>query len=540
MEDSDEDEKPERFVEISSDLTPGIGTVGLHMPLVHALGRRGVSRLFPVQAAVIPWILAAERSQHLGDMCVCAPTGSGKTLAYVLPLVHMLKPLHMQVLRAIVVLPTRSLALQVRDVFNSIGSLIGVRVGSVLGDVPFVAEKAQFAEAPASNELGSPFTGGVDVVVATPGRLVDHLRAGTMPLASVRWLVLDEADRLMAQAYHEWLPIVSDALGLPGRPQFARTRWEPRGARAPSSSVPARVLLFSATLGSTAHLKAGLALLRPTLIRVGSKAEAMPTSLTERCVVTALELKPLALYALLRAHHGEVPAGGRALVFTRSVDAAHRLTRLLQVMAVDAREFTSNLSHHDREEVLAAFAAGTCRVIVASDAVARGVDFQHTQLVVNYDIPAKTKTYVHRAGRTARAGATGTCVTILTADQEKHFRRMLARLSRQPVALDVGPLITDGPRAGEDASSDDEVQDLPLARAVYDAKLAALAHVLDRERREEIKSHVPLSGQRKAAPGPERQKGAKRSRDHLLAAGLREAMRRRAGRGAEGKVARIS
>jgi ATP-dependent RNA helicase DDX51/DBP6 len=458
----EDDEDPLPFVDVPDDLAAPVDDVDLHPHLRAVLKAMGIRTLFPVQAATIPWLLRAEDAGVSSDLAVCAPTGSGKTLAYALPIVHCLLPRVVRRLRAVVVLPTRSLALQVCAVFESLTAGSDLVVGTALGDVPFAQERAALvgrgdAQAPGASGCATHPDGGaslVDILIATPGRLVDQLRADGgrgLTLQHARWLVIDEADRLMAQVYDQWLPALFDSahppLGPPPRPAAPPLSCRPaqplladRSRGVALFAPPLRKLLFSATLSNDPQGLAALQLLSPVYLRVGLGRFAMPQGLHEEYAVCARALKPLHLVGALE-RLGLLSAAERVLCFTASVEGAPRLARVLQLLGRRALEFSSNLDHATRADVLARFADGRCQLLVASDAMARGLDIEHVRHVINYDAPTRIRTYMHRAGRTARAGREGTCTTLLTRDQTAHFKAMLAQAGRTPtlVHIDVEP-----------------------------------------------------------------------------------------------------
>lgn len=560
---ADEDDEDERlpFVEVSEELRASPAATGLDARLCAALDRMGIRSLFAVQAATIPWLLRADAARLPADLCVCAPTGSGKTLAYALPIVHALLPRVVCRLRAVVVLPTRSLALQVHAGFAALTAGTPLAVGTALGDVPFALERARLVAPPAADAReGAPLLGGcslVDILVATPGRLVDQLRAadGLLSLQHLRWVVIDEADRLMAQAYDQWLPLLLESAHLaapPGglapnasTPPFCARLAQPAladrsRAPLPGASGGVRKLLFSATLTSDAHSLPALQLRAPTYLRIGAGRYAMPSGLHEEYAVCARALKPLLLIAALqRLRPARAAAGGaeRVLCFTQSVDGAHRLTRVLQQLGVRALEYSSNLQHAARADALAHFSKGSgarqcawaegegeeaggapfarvappelgCELLVASDAMARGLDIAGVGHVLNYDAPTRLSTYMHRAGRTARAGREGTCCTLVTRSQVKHFKAMLQQAGRTPapVSLEVAPPRPDGgfarraqplPGAADEplllAAAADEAD---AARGAwisrYERALSSVHQILELERRGLLAMHEPV------------------------------------------------
>jgi len=413
----------------------------------------GFTELFPVQAAA--WRQLAGGLSGAHDLCIAAPTGSGKTLAYCLPLLQALaaggEPAGFHALRALVVLPTRDLAAQVHRTLATLCPPLGLRACLAAGQRSVAEEAAELVGGPAGADGGADADDaadallsaslarlagggadashaeaaaaagpraragagrGADVMVATPGRLVAHL-GGTrgFSLSALRFLVVDETDRLLRQAYQGWLPAVLGALAPGGgeAPGGGGGGSGDAGAAA-AAPLPQRVvkLIVSATLTRDPSKLARLALVAPRYVAMSAGGEhhryKLPEGLREfKAVVASGRDKPAALLALLAAL-----AGKRALVFTSSLDATRKLALLLAAVA-DAPgsvvEFSSHLSGAQRAANLAAFRAGEATVLVASDGMTRGMDVDCVDAVVNYDAPVYAKTYVHRAGRTARAGA---------------------------------------------------------------------------------------------------------------------------------------
>jgi len=463
---------------------------GVGAALAAAVRGAGVAAFFPVQRALIPLLVGADESDDplVGDICITAPTGSGKTLAYAVPLLQAALrarrgSLPRRALHALVVLPTRDLAAQVHGVIEGLAKAAGgdaVRVACAAGSAPFADEFAA---------LSAPE--GVDVLVACPGRLMEHLD-GTPALAralrGLRLLVVDEADRLLSESYQGWVRRLTAATGHatwggdggallrtsltpfeaeepPPRP-LAASAPQPAwlaAALAPASAprraaladpLPAsfRRVICSATLTSNPQKLAALGLRFPVFLSAagpeGGVAPrgryALPRSLRQAFVVCSASEKLVALLHLLRLLEGQGGAGEgagegagglRALVFTNSVDTAHRLTRLLQLfggLRGAVVEFSAALPQAKRAAVLAGCAEGAVSVLVASDAAARGLDLHSLPAVVHYDAPPRAKTYVHRVGRTARAGRVGVSYALLRSSQVHHFSALLSRTEGAP------------------------------------------------------------------------------------------------------------
>ena len=519
--------------------TPNLRVQSLRLDarLEAALHRMGVSRCFPVQASVVPLVLASQASGLCGDVCVCAPTGSGKTLAYALPVVQQLLPRVLPRLRALVLLPTRGLAAQVARVFEALVHDTPLRVGLAVGQEgsAFAREREALLGPPrggADDDRGDPISaagcpaattvaGGrsaVDILVATPGRLVEHLRAGGgFTLQHLRWLVVDEADRLLSHGYQEWIsavlaaayraprgdgadaPTASDAAPQTRRPWAASVETLARGP--PTAGVrgrcePLTKMLFSATLTRSPARLAALHLQRPRFFCVAGAKYATPATLREWMLVCSAPEKPMLLVLLLRwlrdggsadacataagisdGEGGGTPAAGsggvdgnddgasQTLVFTSSVDATHRLTRLLQLFGFpDAVEYSGSLAHKQRRAVLGGMRSGALRLVVTSDAMARGIDVDTIGAVINYDPPAGIKAYVHRVGRTARAGRVGSSYTLLRDAEVHHFKASMAKAAKP-----WRPLLLPSQRRA--------LRDL---QPEYDAALAALQQSVQR------------------------------------------------------------
>ncbi|KAH9902794.1 P-loop containing nucleoside triphosphate hydrolase protein [Cubamyces lactineus] len=445
----------------------------------------GITELFAVQTAVVPLLLSSPRARSLyrpydlpEDLCVSAPTGSGKTLAYVLPIVEVLSSRVVTRLRALVVLPTRDLVVQVRETFEAVAKGRGLKIGTATGQHSFAHEQAQLvAERHVDLQGGSS---KVDILICTPGRLIDHLN-GTpnFSLQHLRFLVIDEADRLLAQSFQDWLaqvlaatrpPRSSDDLPRPSDPSTLSSSLQSRShpdALAPASlhllrSVPhvrtdmdekkepsCQKLLFSATLTRDPAKIAALGLRAPKYIVVQRRKEGaaskeegvldfvmekftMPATLTEHMLVCESSAKPLMLFHLVHAR-----GVTNALVFTKSAESTTRLMRLFEFFEaaqhdadqtsspVVARAYSSDLAPAERKAILEQFKNQEINILVCSDLISRGIDISHVSHVVSYDVPVDFRKYVHRVGRTARAGRAGDAWTLVEEQEARYFKTML-------------------------------------------------------------------------------------------------------------------
>ncbi|KAJ4457693.1 putative ATP-dependent RNA helicase DDX51 [Paratrimastix pyriformis] len=494
-----------------------------------------ISTFFAVQQQVIPAILCGHLWGSWGDVCVSAPTGSGKTLAYVLPIVQSLSERVVPHLRALVLVPTRELAEQALSVFEPFCKALGLRLEGAVGAHPFPREQERI--------LGGPFLDEVDILVATPGRLVDHLtHTPGFSLHHLQFLVVDEADRLLGQAYYGWTEALHKALlpqhdphiaaGTPGAsdPEATATtaiRTEPPlgsddylgwaipprdlsvcpigsgHATIPDFDPPLRKLLFSATLTSNPQKLARLRLRAPLVFTASAaKHYALPATLKEHMVVCTAGEKPLALLHLLRSVFPQAapratitpvestatplptistpPAAAvmQVLCFTKSIEAAHRLHRLLQLFGVPSAEFNSQLTRDERQDIAKRLREGALSVVVSSDAMARGIDVGVGGVthVVNYDVPSFITTYVHRAGRTARAGKEGSVYTLLRKEEVFHFKEILKKADQRKKPAEVKLKRTHFE---------------PLV-ARYERALEALGALVSSERRGELKPTDPV------------------------------------------------
>ncbi len=352
--------------------------LGLPDGLARTLTKRGIVEPFPIQAAAIPDALAGR------DVSGKAPTGSGKTLAFGLPTLALVDQAASGRPHALILAPTRELAQQITKELTPLARAAHRTVFAVYGGVRYSSQKHAMRK-------------GVDVLVATPGRLEDLIEQNIVDLRDVDIAVVDEADRMADMGF---LPTVRRILD-----QTAKRR---------------QTLLFSATLdGAVATLSRDY---QHDPVR-HEAASVEPETFEARHHFWAVERND-------RVRHTAdvIDASGRSIVFTRTRHGADRLTRQLAKLGVDAVAIHGGRSQNQRNRALAAFATGNAAALVATDVAARGIHVDAVASVVHFDPPADHKDYVHRSGRTARAGATGTVVSLVTGDDKKAVRRMQRRL----------------------------------------------------------------------------------------------------------------
>ncbi|XP_036671609.3 probable ATP-dependent RNA helicase Dbp73D [Drosophila suzukii] len=414
-----------------------------------ALKQMKIKRLFPVQRQVIPWILEAHAKPapfRPRDICVSAPTGSGKTLAFAIPIVQLLSQRVECKVRALIVLPVAELALQVYRVISALCSKTELEVCLLSKQHKLEDEQEKLVEL-----YKGKYYSKVDIVVTTPGRLVDHLHATKgFCLKNLKFLIIDEADRIMDAVFQNWLYHLDSHVKETTDQLLAGTQAPLCYAELQSSfGKQPHKLLFSATLSQDPEKLQNLRLFQPRLFTTVFTMPVIkdvngddtnpetnpdqgqfvgkyttPAELTEQFCVTELRLKPLTLFALVEKYQWK-----RFLCFTNSTVQASRLTfvmtSLFERTTTKVAELSGNLSARARKQALQDFAAGKINGLICSDALARGIDVADIDVVLSYEVPRHIKTHIHRVGRTARAGKKGTAVTLLTEQEQVAFKKLL-------------------------------------------------------------------------------------------------------------------
>jgi len=361
--------------------------LGLSKPILRAIEEQGYSEPTPIQAKAIPIILAGQ------DVLAGAQTGTGKTAGFTLPLLEKLSE-HAQSkgkspVRALIITPTRELAIQVHENVKDYGKYLPYKSAVVFGGVGI------------NPQIGN-FRRGVDIVVATPGRLLDHIGRKTVDLSHVEFLILDEADRMLDMGF---INDIKKILAL-----LPKKRQN---------------LLFSATFSDDIKRLADSLLNSPKLIEVARRNEA--SELIEQLVHPVDKAKKRALLSHL------IKKGNwkQVLVFMRTKHGANKLSEQLTKDGIKSAAIHGNKSQGARTKALANFKSGAVKVLVATDIAARGIDIDQLPHVVNFELPNISEDYVHRIGRTGRAGSEGEAVSLVCVDELQYLKDIEKLLKRK-------------------------------------------------------------------------------------------------------------
>ncbi|HEX9799079.1 MAG TPA: DEAD/DEAH box helicase [Thermoanaerobaculia bacterium] len=424
-------------------------SLGLDRRLVDAVSALGFEKPTPIQSRAIPPALAGR------DLLACAATGSGKSAAFLLPILHRFQGGPRGRVRALVLTPTRELAAQIDEHRKDLARFAGTTGAAVYGGVGMGPQETALRR-------------GVDVLVATPGRLLDHLQHPYARLDQVEVVVLDEADRMLDMGF---LPDVRRIL-----------------ARLPAER---QTLFFSATMPAEIAKLAREILKRPETISI-ERRPAPAAGITQAMWPVAQELKTSLLLELL--NRGELE---NALVFTRTKHRANRVADWLVKRGIVAARIHGNRSQAQRTEALAGFKAGKYRVLVATDVAARGIDIEALPHVVNFDVPAEPDAYIHRVGRTARAEREGDAWTFVSREEQGDWRA---------IERAVGRAIPERTLAGFDyAKRGDEKLEIPIQEriaAIRTRKAEERQRAKEKAARKAGGTPAPASAPRGARPAP--------------------------------------
>ncbi len=371
--------------------------LGLAEPILRAVREQGYDTPTPIQAQAIPAVLQG------GDLLAGAQTGTGKTAGFTLPMLHMLNAGRPAVdkrgrvaIRALILTPTRELAAQVEESVRTYGKHLSLKSMVMFGGVGMQPQIDKLRR-------------GVDILVATPGRLLDHHQQGTLDLSQVQFFVLDEADRMLDMGFiHD----IKKVLAI----------------------VPAKKqsLLFSATFSDEIKALADRLLNRPALIEA-TRRNSTVELIAQRVHPVARDKKKELLAHLIKQGDWH-----QVLVFTRMKHGANRLAEWLDKNGIGAMAIHGNKSQGARTKALAEFKTGTLPVLVATDIAARGIDIDQLPHVVNFELPNVPEDYVHRIGRTGRAGANGEAISLVCVD-ENGFLRDIEKLIKRSIPVEAVP-----------------------------------------------------------------------------------------------------
>ncbi len=343
-------------------------------PVVNVLKEQGITEPFEVQAEAIPDMLEGK------DICCRAPTGSGKTLAFGLPLILGCKPAHPHYPTALIVTPTRELAEQISQVLKPLAKQVKLGVMAIYGGTSYGKQRSRLEK-------------GVDIVVATPGRLIDLMENETIKLDDIGAVVLDEADRMADMGFIDPVCHILD--------HCAKDR---------------QTILFSATLDDDVSRLVKKYQNQPVKIEVGPKEVSMES------MKHFFWLMPNGRKSQLSSNI--VRKGGRSMIFCRTRRGVDRVGKELRKADLKVATIHGGLSQNQRDKAMQRFIYGECMALVATDVAARGIDVEGVQCVIHYDPPENGKTYKHRSGRTARAGAHGAVISLVQKPQKGEFHKI--------------------------------------------------------------------------------------------------------------------
>ena len=370
--------------------------LGLTSTLIKAIAKHGYNEAYPIQQQAIPAILKGK------DVLGIAQTGSGKTASFVLPILQQFQskpPAANRVIKALIIVPTRELAVQVGDVFKLFADAVPrkVKVLSVFGGVSINTQMINLQ--------------GVEILVATPGRLLDLVDAKAMDISAIDMLVLDEADKMLNMGFKDEMANIFKI--LPSKRQN---------------------LLFSATLGKEINTITEILLQNPVKIQVEEEKENLDL-ITQTCYRVTEERKgPLLRYLIKQQDMKQV------LVFASSIHRADAVVEKLKKHGINAASMHSKKSQGARTDALSNFKNGQLKVLVATDLASRGIDIQFLPWVINYELPRSPKDYIHRIGRTGRAANAGNAISLVSEDEAHHFSIIQKKMGKMVDIIDTAEL----------------------------------------------------------------------------------------------------
>lgn len=354
--------------------------LSLHPLILKSIEEQGYERPTPIQSQAIPHLLLGK------DLLGCAQTGTGKTAAFALPLLNKLftekTTLERKQVRALILSPTRELAVQINESFQTYGKYLKLKTAVIYGGV-------------SQGQQVSALSNGVDVLIATPGRLLDLINQKHIQLAKTEFFILDEADRMLDMGF---LPDVKRLL--------------------PLLKARKQTLLFSATMPKDIQQLAESLLKNPVQVKVAPVASTAEL-INQTVMYVDKSRKRDLLVHLLKDH-----SLNKVIIFTRTKHGANRLSDTLMSLKISSEAIHGNKSQNARQRALENLRNGKNRVLVATDIVARGIDIDDISHVINYELPADSESYVHRIGRTARAGTQGAAISLCDSDERSYLREI--------------------------------------------------------------------------------------------------------------------
>ncbi|KAM3421819.1 ATP-dependent rRNA helicase rrp3 [Cercospora zeina] len=434
--------EPEEQDGDSANVSKTFSEIGIREELCDACESLGFKEATAIQREAIPIALEGK------DVIGLAETGSGKTAAFALPILQALLEKQDHYF-GLVLAPTRELAYQISQQFEALGSLINVKCAVIVGGMDMVPQQIALAKKP-------------HIIVATPGRLMDHLEnTKGFSLKKLKYLVMDEADRLLDLDFG---PILDKILQV-----LPRER---------------RTMLFSATMSTKLDNLTRAALQSPVRVSISSSSYQTVKNLKQNYIFIPHKFKDIYLVYLLHNFSGQT-----CIIFTRTINETQRIAFLLRALGRSAIPLHGQMNQSARLGALNKFRGGSREILVATDVAARGLDIPSVDLVINYDLPPDSKTYVHRVGRTARAGKAGVAISIVTQYDVEVYQRIEKALAK---------------KLEEYATEKDEV--MVFAPRVTEAQRVAITEMKDEHEKRGNKKGHGIAG---------RGKGGKRDRDDM-------------------------
>jgi superfamily II DNA/RNA helicase len=373
---------------------------GLNEELIEAISYMGFEKATPIQDKAIPVIMKGD------DLIGCAQTGTGKTAAFILPILNRLAEVREHKTRALIVVPTRELALQIDQQFNGFGYFTDISSIPIYGG----------GDGKEWEQERRSLTSGADIIVATPGKLIAHLTMGYVNFNDLEFLVLDEADRMLDIGFHD--DIMKIITYLPKKRQ---------------------TLMFSATMDPEIRKLASNILHQPAEVSI--EIAKPPEGVLQAVYLAHDEQKTPLIHSLI----ADKPECKSILIFCSTKAKVAQLARTLRGNKYTVAAISSDLRQTEREEVLGKFKARQLRVLVATDVMSRGIDIKDINLVINYDAPQDAEDYVHRVGRTARAETTGIALTLVNREDMPKLKRIEGLIGKELMKIPLPAELGEGP-----------------------------------------------------------------------------------------------